>query len=386
MTTVLTFVSFYIPGQKAGGPIRSVANIVAHVGESTKFRIITTDRDSGDSEAYPGIQPGRWHKNGNAEVCYLSRSKQRLSTIARLMRETPHDIVYLNSFFHPRFTTLPLLAQRLGLAPRQPVILAPRGELSMGALSLRARKKRMFTAVCRLLKVHQDVLWHASSDREADDIRQLFGSEAQIHVASNLPGAVPEVHSYTHRGPSEPLRAVFLSRVSPMKNLLFVLEVLKRVSVPIDLSILGFIDAPEYWEACKVSISDLPAHIRVHYDGIAPVNEVSSIFAQKDLLFLPTLGENFGHVIIEALGAGAPVLISDRTPWQDLERAGCGWSLPIDRVEPYVEVIERLFHEEADAALTRRLAAVKYARRFAESADILEANLALFKPGSRRLR
>ena len=63
--------------------------------------------------------------------------------------------------------------------------------------------------------------------------------------------------------------------------------------------------------------------------------------AKNHLFFLPTLGENFGHIILEAFCAGCPVLISDQTPWRDLEEKGVGWNLPLDQPELFREVLQR---------------------------------------------
>ena len=59
----------------------------------------------------------------------------------------------------------------------------------------------------------------------------------------------------------------------------------------------------------------------------------------SDLLFLPTAGENFGHAIQEALAAGCPVLISDRTRWRDLAPKGVGWDLPLSAPDRFVAVL-----------------------------------------------
>jgi glycosyltransferase involved in cell wall biosynthesis len=57
------------------------------------------------------------------------------------------------------------------------------------------------------------------------------------------------------------------------------------------------------------------------------------MLAQYDFLLLPTLGENFGYVILEALAAGCPVLISDESPWRNLQAAGVGWDMPLSEPE-----------------------------------------------------
>jgi len=376
--SVLTFAGFYLPGYKAGGPIQSVANMVAHLGAQFDFRIITRDRDSGDVSPYPGIIPGQWQNVGMAQVCYLAQAEQTLRTLTALLRETPYDLIYLNSFFHWRLSVLPLLARKLGWMPRRPVILAPRGEFSRGALGLKSGRKRAFLVASRILGLHRGIIWHASSEHEARDIRTIFGADLQIHVASDLPRAVQSGLLHEPRASGGAVRVVFLSRIARMKNLNFVLEVLKRVTVPVNLSIVGFIDDAAYWNECQSLIEKLPPQIKVSYHGMVPAEQVPAVIAKSDVFFLPTLGENFGHVIIEALGAGTPALISDRTPWRDLDDAGCGWILPLGDAQLFAERIDSLFNETPEISEGRRRAAINYARRFADDSGVVDANRRLF--------
>ena len=44
-----------------------------------------------------------------------------------------------------------------------------------------------------------------------------------------------------------------------------------------------------------------------------------------DLFVLPTINENFGLAIAEALAAGTPVITTKGAPWSDLAARGCGW-------------------------------------------------------------
>jgi len=48
-------------------------------------------------------------------------------------------------------------------------------------------------------------------------------------------------------------------------------------------------------------------------------------FAAADIFVLPTLSENFGIVVIEALSAGVPVITTKGAPWRDLVSHDCGW-------------------------------------------------------------
>ena len=48
-------------------------------------------------------------------------------------------------------------------------------------------------------------------------------------------------------------------------------------------------------------------------------------YRYADVFALPTLNENFGLTVAEALAAGTPVISTKGAPWSGLEREGCGW-------------------------------------------------------------
>lgn len=379
---VLTFVGCYLPGYKSGGPVRTIANMVDHLGDDLSFRIVTADRDFLDTEPYPDVDIDQWNTVGKAQVFYASPRAQSLVNLARLVRGTPHDVLYLNSFFDPGFTLRPLLARRLGLLPRRAAVIAPRGEFSGGALALKRWKKQSYKTAARALGLYGALTWQASSEYEANDIREAMKSTAHlISVAGNLPpthGAVGDGGHHSDRDPGGPLRVCFVSRVSPKKNLDYVLEVLRRVSVPTELLVCGIVDDETYWRRCTMLMERLPSHVAVDCLGAVPHSEVASVLAQQDLFFLPTRGENYGHAIFEALAAGLPVLISDQTPWQDLEKRGAGWALPLSSPERFGDVIEaQAGLDERERAL-QRTAALKYAAQVAGDKSTVDANLALF--------
>ena len=348
--TILTFVRYYLPGYKAGGAVQSIANLVEHLGNEFDFRIVTTDRDSRDLAPYPNVSYGQWHPIGKARVLYLEPEFRSIGEIVHAMQKTPHDLMYLNSFFDPRFTTLPLMARRLRLAPQSPVLIAPRGEFSLGALETRQRKKRAFLAAARRLQLHSGLTWQASSDYEAQDICRVMGSLAgKIRIAPDLPRS-REYRAYTRlpRRPHTPLRIVFLSRISPMKNLLFALDVLSKVTVRVELTIIGPVSEPAYWAKCQVAINALPDHVQVNVPGPVPSEKVIETLADHDLFFLPTRGENYGHVIAEAVQAGLPILISDRTPWKGLAKEGIGRDLPLTEPSAFARYIEEIANQSAN--------------------------------------
>jgi glycosyltransferase involved in cell wall biosynthesis len=346
---ILTFVGYYCPGYKAGGPLRTIANMVDHLGEDCEFLIVARDRDLGDTEAYPDFPLDQWVTSGRSSVFYLSPEKQTVSELAKVIQKTPHDVLYLNSFFDPVCTLQPLLARFFGLSPRRPVILAVRGEFSPEALKIKRTKKIAYMFVARLVGLHKGITWQATSEHEAKDImRTLRVASDAICIASDLPAKVvrcpPTANGQTNVASEAQggLRIVFLSRISPMKNLDYALRVLSFVRAKTVFDIYGPIEDVDYWQECQTLLKKLPPHIQVRYCGVVLPAKVCATFAQYDLFLFPSRGENYGHVIAESLGVGTAVLISDRTPWRNLTTAGLGWDLPLSEMQDFVAVIEGL--------------------------------------------
>ena len=376
---VLIFVGHYLPGYRMGGPLRSIVNLVDRLRDDFEFRIVTSDRDLGDTQAFADVPTNRWTKVGSMQVHYTSPSAQTVLGMAKLIRETPHDLLYLNSFFAPRFTIFPLLARRLGLVARGPLVVAPRGEFSAGALALKSLKKRLYIAAGKAMGLFSGVVWQASSVHEAADIRSVLGEKVDVRVATDLAAPVNLGDKGHVARASTHLRVALVGRISPMKNLDYALRVLGLVTKPVSFSIFGPAEDAAYHEECLRLAERLPPHVEVRWHGAAEPAAVPAIMAAHDLFFLPTRGENFGHVIAEALGAGTPVLLSDTTPWRGLEEAGVGWDLPLAEPSAFAAAIDAAAGQDREAAARQRERVVRFAAlRQAESGDV-EANRDLFR-------
>lgn len=386
MPVILAFVNLYLPGFRGGGPARSLANLVERLGDEFDFRIVTTDRDCGDQRSYSGVTIDGWNRVGKARVFYASSNTLGWRGLRTLLRATPCDVLYLNSYFHPVFTLKPLLLQRLHQVARTPVVIAPRGEFSPGALAIKQARKRAFITLARGFGLYRGVRWQASTSDEARDIqRSLAVPASAVLEARNLVAPTPAPTALTRTADAESegshrpaLRACFLSRVSEKKNLDFALRVLSQVKSQIDFDIYGPIEDATYWRRCQTMIAALPKNVSVHYRGPVEPAQVSTAIAAHDLFFVPTHGENFGHVFVEAWSAGVPVLVSNQTPWRDLKARGIGWDLPLGDESVFVRAIESASTWNAARVAAVRAACVAFGADQANDAAVLEANRRLF--------
>jgi glycosyltransferase involved in cell wall biosynthesis len=380
---ILIFVDHYLPGFKFGGPVRTIANLVSHLSDRYEFSIFTSDRDKGDTQPYPDLPREQWTQVGKARVFYSAN--RSLRNIRRRVEEVSPELLYLNSFFS-RVSINVLLAKNAGLFPNLPVLLAPRGEFASGALIIKPRRKRAYIELANRARLLKGIALQASTDYEKSEI------ESHLLAARSLSTAVPMIASdiFEIEPGSQPLenrtnkqsgllRLIYLARISRNKNLDGALQILKGVTGKVIFSIYGPIGDPEYWATCQNSIRQLPANITVEYKGGLRHEMVPEILHQNDLFFLPTHGENYGHVIVESLSAGCPVLISDRTPWRNLQEFGVGADLPLESPERFQQVLENFVAMDNKNAVEYSQRAYEYVVQRTQNKAIVEQNVRMFE-------
>jgi glycosyltransferase involved in cell wall biosynthesis len=371
---VLVFLDHYLPGIRFGGIATAVASMVEVLGAEIDFFVVTANYDAHSTERYPGIVADNWTQVGKACVFYTANHSA--STLKRVLAEARPDVVHLNSFFS-HWTRRVLWLRKRGVLPRTPVVIAPRGTLSEQALAIKAMKKRALRLAFDAFGLDEDVLWHATSEHEAADIQRYRKCDrSRVLIAPDLmaPLRVVELRSSKQRGR---LRIVAISRIAPIKNFDFLIEALRSLEGEITLDLYGSIDDEAYWRRCQHLTARHKPSIRVRFRGVLGRHEITNTLQEYDLHALPSKGENFGYSVAEALGAGVPVLVSDRTPWRGLEQANAGWTLPLHR-EQWTERLQHVTDMNADEHERMRLAARAYFRREVVRPEHIDAMRALF--------
>lgn len=317
---VLIFAPSFEPAVKAGGPARSLTNLVRALDARVKVDVVTSDRDLGDSEPFPGLS-GRWVVCGHASVYYLdATSPIQVISLVRKLATNPYDLIVVNSVWNHHYSLIPVMLKSLHVL-HGPVLLLPRGELEPGALRLKSTKKRLVGTAFRAVYRHAVDLFGATSEAESANISSWLPDSKVVTTTSNLPDVIPWGQPETR---STHLRAVFLSRIHPKKGLLPLLEGLRGVTRATDLAVVGPAEDRSYWEQCRRAVARLPGHVNVTLTGFAERDQIPPLLWNADCMVLLTAGENYGHVIAEALQAGCPVITTPTTPWTDVIRGGGG--------------------------------------------------------------
>lgn len=373
---ILLLTEWFVPGYKAGGPIKSCNYFAQNMAEEYDIHVLTTNKDFGDDTEYPEIKPNEWidSKDGRFKVYYLGNENKFL--MASLIRQLSPDFIYINSMFSFYFSILPIVLKYVR-GTRSKIIITPRGMLHKGAMRYKHLKKRIYLFALNIFRVDRQLIFQATDFQEQKDILRYFPNAQKVLTIPNfiLHDRKAIVPIKKDRGM---LKLVFISRISAKKNLMFLLQILAHVDHKIDLTVVGPIEDQTYWTECKKLIKQTPANTTIRYIGPVPSLQVSGLLQSHHAFVLPSFGENFGHSIYEALSHGRPVLLSNNTPWRNLEEKNAGWDIELENKEKWIKTIRKLVNMNQNEYSLTCKHAYALAENYQDKNKIIEAYKKLF--------
>lgn len=202
-------------------------------------------------------------------------------------------------------------------------VISPRGMLATAALKFSAVRKRIFWALAQKRAAEAAVLFHATSEQEACDIRAM-GLAAPIVVAANGVD-VPDVPSKA-RAETGMRTILHLGRIHPKKGLEHLVRAWAEIEPEAHSWRLRIVGPNErgHADALRALAAQLGIE-RVSIEGALYGAEKTAAYRDASLFVLPSLNENFAMTVAEALSVGVPVISTKGAPWSGLEREGCGW-------------------------------------------------------------
>ena len=208
-----------------------------------------------------------------------------------------------------------------------PYVMSPRGMLDPWALSVKRWKKMIGMALYQRNDLQYAAALHATALAEAKNIaaQQLRPPIIVSPNGVNMPVHMPP-RTQNHKGRH---MALFLSRLHPGKGLLTLAEAWARVQ-PHDWTMV--VAGPDTYGHKKDVLAALARlGIMDAWRFVDMVDDVEkwSLYRSADLLVHPSVSENFGIAIAEALAAELPVIATKGTPWHELDERKCGWWIDI---------------------------------------------------------
>ena len=335
-------IDWYLPGTNSGGPVRSVANLVAAM-PGIDFYIITRNTDYCSVEPYVGIQSNVWvQADTNVRVCYIEYGQISKQKIQELILESGAQTLYISGIYSKAFSQWPV---SIGKALKLKTVVAARGMLSPHALAVKPIKKYLFMSFMRWLNAYSHVHFHATSAQEAADIKKVLGTNTNVKVVSNL-GRLEFIEPQPIDKTPQSLKLVSIGRIAPEKGTLVGLKALQSVKGNITFDLYGTAYNSSYWEECKQIIGRLPSNITVRHHGPCPTEAVAAKLSAAHALLLPSEGENYGHAIVESFAQGRPVIISKHTPWKSLSEQKVGFDVESHELVKAIQILLDMNGEE----------------------------------------
>lgn len=341
MKKLLIMASLFWPQKKSGGPPISIMNLVTAIKDTFDVYIISNNHEIGEMEKLPGIHDG-WNEFSFGKVFYIPYGEHTTKTVFMLIENVVPDVIYQNSFFsvNDLFPVLQYKRKHKNVK----VIVAPRGELYPERYSKGYMKKKLYSMFFRYSGLLKDVYFQGTGKDECDQERDILGiKEDHLYNVQNL-SLVANDYTPIKKSKGE-LRLAYIARIHPTKNTLAGIQWLSEVEGNIVYDIYGSIENKQYWEQCEDAIAKLPTNITVEYKGVIDHDAVPDTLARYHAYYMPTTGENFGHSIVESMLLGRPIIISDQTPWTDVNGQG-GFAFPIDQKEKFINALAFLCDRE----------------------------------------
>ena len=366
--------SSYLPAKRYGGPLKSVYNLVESTSDEFNYYLISQDHDFQQTEKLPGIKPG-WNKVGKANVLYVNESDYSYKNILKWMKECHADIVYLCSVYYCQFN-FPAVkaANTLGI----PVILAPRSDLLPNCIHHKYLKKYLYLKVLRVINRYKGIWYHSTSDEETVSILKWMKTDKD-HIIQLPNIASTRLDMPRTKKTKDQLHMVYVGRIHPRKNLKYAVECLVNAKGNITLDVYGAMEDEKYWKECESIASQCKDRQKLTYCGILSPLEVQQKYYQYDCLIFPTLNENYGHVIVEALIAGCPAIISKgTTPWDDYDGNG-GFCCELADPDQFVKAIMALKAMNNDEYIALSKCNIEYAESHFNNNILEKQYVELFK-------
>lgn len=372
---LLIIYEFFTPAYKGGGIIRSLANLAHFMASDMEIYVWTSNHDL--DRSILEVIADQWTFLENTKIKIFYSSKVSRHQVNKIIKDIKPDTIYINGIFTIPFVIYPLSLKNRHKNTRW--IICPRGMLQKGALKVKSLKKQIYLTAFKLFILESNLIWHATDSQEYEDIKRVIGSNTETVLAQDTPELISHSVHVIDKKKAE-LKLCFISLITEKKNLLQLIQILNKghFDGKIQLDIYGPIKDHDYWDKCLISIKNMSSTINCSYLGALTPDQINSTIQKYHFFVLPSLGENFGHAIYEALNAGRPVIISDKTPWKNLSTSKAGWDISISSNKEWISTINQALNLEQNEFDQYCLGAQQVVKNYREMNDFKSQYLKLF--------
>ena len=305
------------------------------------------------------------------------RSSSLRSRFRDLVRQA--DGVHLHGLWEVSTAVGSRTARQLG----KPYLVSAHGMLEPWALANKRWKKRIYAQLIEREILVQATCLHALTEAEALQYR-AFGTKAPIAIVPNaveIPEALsPELFLSTYPQLEGKRLVLFLGRLHPKKGLELLSGAWRQIcrAHPEAHLVLAGPDAEGTAGKFAAEMEAAGTADTVTFTGMLREAMKWSALAAAECFVLPSYSEGLSMGVLEALGAGVPVIVTRNCNMPEVAQHGAGWVIEPDQeeLEAALEALLGRKSEENRAAGERGAALItsRYnSRHVAEKmADIYE--------------
>ena len=308
-----------------GGPSTCTCDLLDGIAElryrdtEHSFEDVCLLTTKSDDTANPNLGEGQnWLKTVKCDyITPLALSRE----FNNFLKKNEYEIYHANTLWlYPIHATC-AYARKV----RKPYIISPHGMLYPTALTVSVWKKKLMRRIWFDNDIHKANCLHTTCIKEMDHCR-TFGYKGPIAVIPN-PVVIPSEITVKKHIPAE-RKIGFLGRLHPIKKVEALIygmaEAIKQGVPTFQLDIMGSGDK-NYENFLREEVDRLGLAGSVNFVGFVNGKEKYERLRSLWALFVPSVQENFGMIVPEALICGTPVYASTGTPWEELNSDGCGW-------------------------------------------------------------
>ena len=315
-----------------GGPsevIPAICTAMTDAGADVTLATLAGDSaQSVDDAATHGVRVLKFPPSFRHTIWYSSELHRRIQQLA-----SKHDIVHIHGIGQFPDGAAAAAARRAGV----PYVITPHGSLQPARLKKSSLKKRISAVLADRAMLNQASCLHATAADEAEAFR-LYGYRGPIAMIPN---------GITPAGSIEPDRAalldaafrrdfpetqgrrllLFLSRIEPIKGVTTLARAWAECARQFPdwhLLVVGPDERSHLQEVLAI-LRDGGILDRTTITGPLYGDRKTAAYLASELFVLPTISENFGLVIGEALSHRVPVITTTGAPWSGIVEHDCGW-------------------------------------------------------------
>lgn len=313
----LLIIGPYPPLYSYGGPTRSVKGLYETLSLTNNCKVLSPRSHLFGKKVNSGLDE-------NNDIIYSDRP-----ILYIIFNLSKGDIVWFNSFFEIKLLFLIIYSKIINFK----IVVSPRGQLSQEAIKTsNSFTKKLFIKAIKIIS--SKVTFHSTDSNETNDISKFYKKNKVYNIKNIF--SLNQHPNYIIQP-----KFVFYSRIHKKKGLDILLDHLIKTKIDVDLDIYGFIEDKSYWSICKSKIEVLKT---VNYCGSISDGDISVLKNKYSFFILPTLNENFGHVIVELISLGIiPIISKGTTPFDDLINSKIGLNFELTSIKDFNRVFSMIY-------------------------------------------